>query len=96
MKRKNTELLKDVILRFLRENGLETPLNEHRAVMAWPKVAGPAITKLTGDVTFRNGTLYVKITRPALRQDLSMGRTQLTRKLNAEVGAQVVQNIVFY
>ncbi|MDE7165540.1 MAG: DUF721 domain-containing protein, partial [Bacteroidaceae bacterium] len=49
-----------------------------------------------GDVTFRNGTLYVKITRPALRQDLSMGRTQLTRKLNAEVGAQVVQNIVFY
>ncbi|MDE7167098.1 MAG: DUF721 domain-containing protein, partial [Bacteroidaceae bacterium] len=73
MKRKNTELLKDVILRFLRENGLETPLNEHRAVMAWPKVAGPAITKLTGDVTFRNGTLYVKITRPALRQDLSMG-----------------------
>lgn len=96
MKRKNTELLKDVILRFLRENGLETPLNEHRAVMAWPKVAGPAIAKLTGDVTFRNGTLYVKITRPALRQDLSMGRTQLTRKLNAEVGAQVVQNIVFY
>lgn len=96
MKRKNTELLKDVILRFLRENGLETPLNEHRAVMVWPKVAGPAIAKLTGDVTFRNGTLYVKITRPALRQDLSMGRTQLTRKLNAEVGAQVVQNIVFY
>lgn len=96
MKRKNTELLKDVILRFLRENGLETPLNEHRAVMVWPKVAGPAIAKLTGDVAFRNGTLYVKITRPALRQDLSMGRTQLTRKLNAEVGAQVVQNIVFY
>lgn len=96
MKRKNAELLKDVILRFLRENGLETPLNEHRAVMAWPKVAGPAIAKQTGDVAFRNGTLYVKITRPALRQDLSMGRTQLTRKLNAEVGAQVVQNIVFY
>lgn len=96
MKRTNTELLRDVILRYLREEGLETPLNEHRAILAWPRVAGPAITRLTGDVSFRQGTLFVKIIRPALRQDLMMGRTQLIHKLNAEVGAQVVQNIVFY
>ena len=96
MKHTRTELLKDVILRYLREEGLETPLNEHRAVEAWPKVAGPAIAKLTGDVSFRQGTLYVKITRPALRQDLTMGRTQLMMRLNQEVGAQVVQQIVFY
>lgn len=96
MKRKNTELLKDVLSRFLREEGLETPLNEYRAVAVWPKIAGPAIAKLTGDVSFRNSTLYVKITRPALRQDLMMGRSQLARKINAEVGAQVVQQIVFY
>ena len=96
MKRTNTELLRNVILRYLREEGLETPLNEHRAVLAWPRVAGPAIARLTGDVFFRQGTLYVKILRPALRQDLMMGRTQLIRKINAEVGAQVVQNIVIY
>ena len=95
MQRKKVETLKDVILRFLRE-GLETPLYEHRAVEAWPKVVGPVIARLTGEVSFRNGTLYVKILRPALRQDLSMGRTQLARKLNDEVGAQVVQNIVIY
>ncbi|MBQ7571677.1 MAG: DUF721 domain-containing protein [Bacteroidaceae bacterium] len=96
MKRTNTELLRDVILRYLREEGLETPLNEHRAVLAWPRVAGPTIARLTGDVSFRQGTLFVKILRPALRQDLMMGRTQLVHKLNAEVGAQVVQSIVFY
>lgn len=96
MQRKKVETLKDVVLRFLREEGLETPLYEHRAVEAWPRVAGPVITRMTGDVSFRNGTLYVKILRPALRQDLSMGRTQLVRKLNDEVGAQVVQHIVFF
>ena len=96
MKRKNTELLKDVILRFLHEEGLETPLNEYRAVQAWPIVAGPTIARLTGDVEFRKGTLYIKILRPALRQDLMMGRTQLVRKINDKVGAQVVQAIVFY
>lgn len=96
MKRKNTELLKDVLRRFLREQGLETPLNEYRAVQVWPQVAGPLITRMTGDVQFRNGTLYIKILRPALRQDLTMGRTQLVRKVNSLVGAPVVQNIVFY
>ena len=85
----------DVIRQFLRLQGLETPLNEVRAVKVWPEVAGPLVAKLTSDVSFRQGTLYVKISRPALRQDLSMMRTELIGKVNAAVGAQVVQNIVF-
>lgn len=96
MKRTNTELLKDVLMRYLREEGLETPLLEHRAVTSWPEVAGPVIARMTGEVSFRQGTLYIKILRPALRQDLMMGRIQLVRKINSHVGAQVVQNIVFY
>ena len=96
MRRSKPESIKDILQRFLREQGLETPLNEYRAIKVWPEVAGPAIARLTGDVSFRGGTLYVKITRPALRQDLSLGRTQLIKKVNDAVGAQVVQNIVFY
>lgn len=96
MRRSKPEPIKDILQRFLREQGLETPLNEYRAVKVWPDVAGPAVARLTGDVSFRGGTLYVKITRPALRQDLTMGRSQLIRKVNEAVGAQVVQNIVFY
>ena len=96
MRRKNTERLGDVIRRALREQGLETPLNEVRAVNSWPQVVGPTIARLTSNVSLRQGTLYVKVTRPALRQDLMMGRTQLARKINDYVGAQVVQSIVFY
>lgn len=95
MRRRNAQPLGDVIRQFLRLQGLETPLNEVRAVKVWPEVAGPLVAKLTSDVSFRQGTLYVKITRPALRQDLSMMRTELIGKVNAAVGAQVVQNIVF-
>ncbi len=96
MKRRNTEELKDVILRALRLGGLETPLNEHRAIQAWPRIAGESIARMTTNVQLRDGTMYIKITRPALRQDLSMMRTQLAQRINQNVGAQVVQQIVFY
>ncbi len=96
MKRRNTEELRDVLLRALRQGGLETPLNEHRAIHAWPKIAGESIARMTADVQLRDGTMYIKITRPALRQDLSMMRTQLAQRINSKVGAQVVQQIVFY
>lgn len=96
MKRRNTEALRDVIYRALRQSGLETPLNEHRAVSLWPQIAGSTIALLTTDVQLRDGTMYIKISRPALRQDLSMMHTQLAQRINERVGANVVNKIVFY
>ena len=47
MFKRKIESLKDVLLRNLREQGLETPLNQKRLVEAWPRVAGPVITRYT-------------------------------------------------
>ena len=47
MKRKRTEMVGDVLGMFLRENGLETPLLEYRAVQSWPQAAGSAIAAHT-------------------------------------------------
>ncbi len=96
MKRQQAKTLKELIGEYLREEGLETPLNEHRAVQVWPEVAGPAIAKMTSKVEMRNSCLYVKVSRPALRQDLTMNRTLLAQRINEKVGAQVVEQIVFY
>lgn len=96
MERRKTENLRDVINRYLRLNGLETPLNEQRAIEAWPDVVGPAIARMSSDLQIRGGILYVKITRPALRQDLMMMRTELARRINQHIKAQVIESISFY
>lgn len=80
--------------RFLRQEGLETPLNEHRLVDAWPLVMGQGISRYTGDMFVKGGTLYVQILSPALRADLMMNRKALVSRLNDYVGAQVIENIV--
>ena len=40
MFRRDVQLIKDLILRNLRTQGLETPLLQRRLLAAWPQVAG--------------------------------------------------------
>ncbi len=95
MKRSNTEALSDVLNAFLRQNGLETPLNQYRLVESWTEVVGKTIARYTGDLFIKNQTLYVKVTSPSLKSDLMMGRSSLVRQLNRHVGAYVISDIVF-
>ena len=95
MFRKDVKGIKELILRNLRAQGLETPLLQKRLIEAWPVVAGEAISRYTGNVVIRNQTLYVHLTSPALRADLSMMRSELVRKLNSHVGSQVIADIRF-
>ena len=96
MKRNNTEQIGDVIRRLLRQEGLETPLNEYRLVEAWKDVVGASIARYTLDLYIKNQTLYVHLSSSVLRQELHMGRKTLVQNLNAYVGAQVIVDIVFY
>lgn len=95
MERRKSEKLTNVLLRFMRESGLETPLNQYRLVEAWPEVAGSVVASYTKEVYIRNQTLYVRLSRPALRTNLQMLREQLVRQLNAKVQAFVITDIVF-
>jgi predicted nucleic acid-binding Zn ribbon protein len=95
MFKRHIESLKDVLLRNLREQGLETPLKQKRLVEAWPEIAGPVITRYTLNTYIYNQTLFVRLSNPALRSDLSMMRQELVNKLNAMVGEQVITDIRF-
>ena len=95
MRRNNAEQIGDVIRKFFRQNGLESPLNEYRLVQAWKDVVGPAITRYTSNLYIKNQILYVHLTSSVLRQELLMGREMLVRSVNEQVGAQVIVNIIF-
>ena len=95
MFKRREQAIHDLILRNLRSQGLETPLLQKRLIEAWPVVAGEAIGRYTGNVAIRNQTLYVHLTSPALRADLSMQRNEYVKRLNDYVGSQVITDIKF-
>ena len=96
MFKRQVQSLSEVLHQLLRQDGLETPLRQKRLLDAWDTVTGSMVARYTGEKFIKNQTLHVKITNPALRQDLSMMRSQLLKRLNAEVGAMVISDIHIY
>lgn len=95
MERSKTESITNLLNAFLREQGLETPLNQHRLIEMWPEVMGSAINRYTGEMFIKNQTLYVKIKSAALKNDMMMNRAALVQRLNEAVGAYVISDITF-
>lgn len=94
MKKTESERVDGVIMQYLREFGLETPLNEHRLIQAWDTVLGPAVSKYTKELRIYNQVLFVTVSSAVIRNELMMRRTELVSRLNSHVGAQVITQIV--
>ena len=95
MFKRDVQSLKTLILRNLRAQGLETPLLQKRLVEAWPQIAGTMVQRYTLNTYIFNQTLFVQLSSPALRSELSMHRQELIDKLNAYAGSQVITDIRF-
>lgn len=95
MKRGETKSIATLVRAMLREEGLETPLNEHRLINAWGEVLGSAVGSYTKELYIRNQVLYVTLTSSVLRHELFINRKELVRKLNEYVRAAVITNIIF-
>lgn len=94
MKYRNTESLGQALSQYLWEEGLETPLNEHRLISAWPMVVGEQIAKHTKKLNIYNQTLYVQIDSPVIRQEVMMQRSDFVEQLNKVVGTLLITNIM--
>ena len=95
MFKRNSILIKEVILKNLRSQGLETPLLQKRLIDAWPQVMGEVIAHYTDNLYISNQTLIVHLTNPSLRMELSMQRQEIVNRLNTHVGSQVIADIRF-
>ncbi|MBO6191050.1 MAG: DUF721 domain-containing protein [Prevotella sp.] len=95
MFKRDVQSVKDLILRNLREQGLEMPLQQKRLVEAWPQIAGPLVERYTLNTYIYNQVLFVRLSSPALRAELSMRRQELVTQLNQHVGSQVITDIRF-
>lgn len=96
MERHKSQPINNLLDLWLRHEGLETPLLQHRMISGWPIVMGSTVAQYTGEIKIYGNTLRVQIKNPALRQNLLMMRTEIARKMNEYVQAQIIQEVTFY
>ena len=82
-----------LLAEYLRGSEAETTLLERKVPALWNEVLGTIVTRYTGEMEVKNGTLYVHIQSAALRQQLFEQRHQIVKKLNEKVGSAVVKDI---
>ncbi len=96
MKKNQAQPIGDMIRKVLRDQGLESPLNEYRLIQSWQEVLGKGIASYTTNLYIKNQVLHVHLTSSVLRQELTMCRERLVQSLNQHVGAQVIVDIMFH
>jgi predicted nucleic acid-binding Zn ribbon protein len=60
----------------------------------WTEIVGETIAKYTGDLYLRNGTLYVKCTHSALKQELNYRKKEIKEAVNKTLKEEAILDIV--
>lgn len=91
----NSQMLGDVLGSLIKDLGIGKKLDEVRTVEAWAHLAGPRINAITERAWVHGGRLYVRIASAAWRHELARSRGVWRDRLNGQLGAELVDEIVF-
>ena len=86
--------LKNLVNKFLKENKLEKGLLNIEVKKAWFELMNNGVANYTTDVSLRKKTLYIKLSSPALKEELSYGKEKLIKLINERLKENVVEKII--
>ena len=90
----NNKEIKNLLEIFLKKNNLEKGLLDLEVKRAWHELMENGVSNYTTDVSLKNKTLYVKLSSPALKEELSYGKEKLIKLINERFKKKIVQKIV--
>ena len=90
----NNNEIKNLLDLFLKKNNLEKGLLDLEVKRAWHELMENGVSNYTTDVSLKNKTLYIKLSSPALKEELSYGKEKLMKLINERFKKKIVQKIV--
>ncbi len=95
MKNSNEQKLKEVIQDLIDTYKLQDKITQTQLIQSWDKIAGSYIAGYTEKIYLHKNKLYIRISSPALKHELSFARQKLIDALNGAVQKQVIDEIIF-
>ncbi|XCI74627.1 MAG: DUF721 domain-containing protein [Flavobacteriales bacterium] len=91
--KKNEYSLKEAFQEMFEEYKMKEKIIAVKAVSSWSKVMGPYIEKYTEKVSIKNRSLHIKLSSPALKQELSFGKQHIISLINQELNEDFIQKV---
>jgi predicted nucleic acid-binding Zn ribbon protein len=79
---------------LLEKSHWKPKINELRIKEEWEAIVGKTIAKYTSNIYLNKNTLYIYTQVAVLSQELSMGKEQLIKNINAYFKETVVKEII--
>ncbi len=83
----------DAVRQFLQENNLEHKISELHINDFWQQAVGAFAMPYTKSLEVREGTLYVKISNAALRNELFIRRFDIVKRVNDVAGYKIINDL---
>ena len=96
MRKSKTEPIGVVIKELLKTYKIDKKLQETEIISSWESVIGKTIARATKKIYINNKVLHLQITSSIIRNELSMIKSEIIKRLNEKVGAEVITNISFW
>ena len=93
MKRTNSQPLKEALQDYIKALKMAPKLKEVRLVGSWERVVGKTINRATRDIYIKERKLFVTLNSSVVRNELFNIRELLVKRLNEEVGGDVIDDI---
>lgn len=94
MKRENTQVIKDILQEFIKEEHLEDGLQRVRIFRTWDLVVGEAGARATTNKFFRDGILYCTINSSIVRTQLYYRKEDIALQMNKMLNDSLVSKII--
>lgn len=75
--------------------GIEQKLTEYRAITEWADIVGEHIARETTATRISKGVLVVRVRTSTWRNELTLRKKEIIKRVNAALGAEVVKEIRF-
>jgi predicted nucleic acid-binding Zn ribbon protein len=89
----NTHALKDLLLRLIKEEGLEGGLLHARLYALWDELLGVTVARNTRKKYVQGRTLFVYLNSSIVRSQLFMMRQDIVAQLNKRLGQDLIDTL---
>lgn len=87
--------ISDILGIIIKENHLDVGIDKLDVMASWKNMLGPGVANYTLDIVFKRNILYVALSSPIVREELSYGKSKIIDLLNEDLGRDIIKDLIF-